>query len=62
MRTQLRFGVVDAGLDSFIGNVHRIAADFDRQAVLAAGAFSTNPEKNAACGAFYGLDAAWVTL
>lgn len=56
MKKQLRYGVVGAGLDSFIGNVHRIAADFDCLAVLTAGAFSTNPEKNQACGTFYSLD------
>lgn len=54
---KLRYGVVGAGLDSFIGNVHRIATDFDRTAVLTAGAFSTKPEKNEACREFYGLDA-----
>jgi len=56
MVKQLRYGVVGAGLDSFIGNVHRIAAEFDKTCVLVAGAFSTNPEKNKACKEFYELD------
>lgn len=56
MKKELRYGVVGAGLNSFIGNVHRIAADFDRMAVLTAGAFSTDPEKNKACREFYKLD------
>ncbi len=56
MRERLTYGMVGAGLDSFIGAVHRVAAGFDQVAVLAAGNFSRDEKKNKECGDFYHLD------
>ena len=56
MKKTLRYGQVGGSLDAFIGAVHRIGASFDGRAVLAAGCFSGNEEKNRRCGAFLRLD------
>jgi predicted dehydrogenase len=52
---QLRYGMVGGGRDAFIGAVHRAAAALDQQAVLAAGALSSNPDKAKASGRDLGL-------
>ena len=57
MKKYVSYGMVGAGLDSFIGNVHRVAAGFDGLAFLTAGCFSRHKEKNQAAGEFYRLDA-----
>ncbi len=50
-RQTLRFGMVGGGQGSFIGDVHRRAATFDRKAVLVAGCFSRDAANNAATAA-----------
>jgi predicted dehydrogenase len=42
---KLRAGIVGGGIGSFIGTVHRIAAQLDNQAEVVAGAMSTDPKK-----------------
>jgi predicted dehydrogenase len=42
---KLRAGIVGGGIGSFIGTVHRIAAQLDNQAEMIAGAMSTDPQK-----------------
>lgn len=42
----LRMGLVGGGGDGFIGKVHATAATLDREAVLVAGALSSDPEKS----------------
>ncbi len=51
----LRFGMVGGGQGSFIGDVHRHAATFDRMATLVAGSFSRDAANNASTGASLGL-------
>jgi predicted dehydrogenase len=41
---RLRAGIVGGGLGSLIGNVHRIAAQLDGEALIVAGAMSSNPK------------------
>jgi predicted dehydrogenase len=48
--------MVGGGPGSFIGAVHRRAAEFDGLAELVAGAFSSDPERSRAQGAAYHLD------
>ncbi len=50
MSRKLRMGMVGGSLEAFIGGVHRIAAAIDGQIELAAGAFSSNPEKSKSTG------------
>ncbi|MYG49122.1 MAG: Gfo/Idh/MocA family oxidoreductase, partial [Gemmatimonadales bacterium] len=56
MRRRLRYGMVGGGPGAFIGDVHRMAAELDGLARIAAGAFSSDPERSAAKGAEIGLD------
>jgi Predicted dehydrogenases and related proteins len=44
---RLRAGIVGGGKGSFIGAVHRIAAELDGQAQIVAGAMSTDPQRAA---------------
>ena len=53
---QVRYGMVGGAMEAFIGEVHRKALAFDPRAVLAAGAFSSNPARNQNTAAVYGLD------
>ena len=46
MNRKLRFGMVGGGNGAFIGNVHRRGATMDEMAVLCAGCFTRNLEKN----------------
>ena len=55
-RRILRFGMVGGGPGAFIGDVHRMAAELDGLARIAAGAFSSDPARSAAKGAEIGLD------
>jgi predicted dehydrogenase len=45
MTVPLRYGMVGGGRDAFIGAVHRAACALDQQAVLTAGALSSDPER-----------------
>lgn len=45
MTRPLRYGMVGGGRDAFIGAVHRAAAALDQQAVLTAGALSSDPDR-----------------
>ena len=47
---QLRFGIVGGGIGSFIGNAHLHGAQMDGLAVLSAGCFSRDAEKNREAG------------
>jgi predicted dehydrogenase len=44
-KRKLRVGIVGGGRGSFIGAVHRIAAELDDQAELVAGAMATDPQR-----------------
>jgi predicted dehydrogenase len=57
---KVRYGMVGGGPGAFIGEVHRMAARLDGEWELAAGAFSSDPEKSARTGAALGLDASRV--
>ena len=50
MNRKLRMGMVGGGRDSFIGPVHRIAAQMDNKIELVCGAFSSTPEKSRLSG------------
>lgn len=54
--TVLRYGLIGGGPGAFIGDVHRMAAELDGQAVLSAGAFSSDPGRSAEKGSALGLD------
>ena len=56
---KLSFGMVGGGNGAFIGNVHRRGAYADGLAVLKAGCFSRNPEKNREMAAAWDVDTAW---
>src|SRR6478609_8069169 len=53
---KLRYGMIGGGRGAFIGGVHRIAAIMDGQAVLTAGAFSSDPERSKASGEDFFVD------
>ncbi len=48
-------GMVGGGAGSFIGPVHRMAAELDGNIQLVAGAFSQDPEKSRQAGITYGI-------
>jgi predicted dehydrogenase len=50
MPRKLRMGMVGGGRGAFIGAVHRMAAALDGKIELAAGAFSSDPERSRASG------------
>jgi predicted dehydrogenase len=54
---RLRMGMVGGGAGSFIGPVHRMAAELDGTIELVAGAFSQNAEKSRQAGITYGISA-----
>ena len=56
MTRRLGYGMVGGGPGAFIGDVHRMAAELDGLARVAAGAFSSDAERSAAKGAEIGLD------
>lgn len=45
-KRRLRGGIVGGGQGAFIGSVHRIAAELDGQALVVAGAMSSDPERS----------------
>ena len=53
---KLRMGMIGGGPGSFIGAVHRIAAELDGQIELVAGAFSSDPERSVEAGRMYGIE------
>lgn len=55
MERKLRFGMVGGGNGGNIGNSHRRGAAMDNMAVLSAGCFTRNPERNLADGTFWGV-------
>jgi predicted dehydrogenase len=57
---KLRYGMIGGGRGAFIGAVHRIAATMDGQAVLTAGAFSSDPARSRASGEDLHLDSSRV--
>lgn len=44
-KRRLRAGIVGGGAGAFIGSVHRIACELDSQALVVAGAMSSDPER-----------------
>ena len=55
---RLRMGMIGGGPGAFIGPVHRIAAELDREIELVAGAFSSDAGRSAAAGEAYRIDPA----
>ncbi|WP_420381763.1 Gfo/Idh/MocA family protein [Novosphingobium sp.] len=55
---RLRMGMIGGGPGSFIGPVHRIAAELDREIELVAGAFSSDAARSRAAGDSYRIDPA----
>ena len=55
----LRMALVGGGGAGFIGKVHTTAATLDRQAVLVAGALSSNPDRAAAAARQFGIARAY---
>jgi predicted dehydrogenase len=51
----IRMAMVGGGAGSFIGPVHRMAAELDRAFTLVAGAFSSNPARSLEAGRSWGL-------
>ena len=53
----LRLGIVGGGPESWIGKMHRTAAELDGAWRAVAGVFSSNPARSRAAGAAMGFDA-----
>ncbi len=53
MTRKLRMGLIGGGPGSFIGRIHRIAAELDGEAELVCGAFSSDAERSRDGGAAY---------
>ncbi|UAJ11087.1 Gfo/Idh/MocA family protein [Glacieibacterium megasporae] len=53
---RLRMGMIGGGPGAFIGPVHRIAAELDREIELVAGAFSSNAGRSSDAGKSYCID------
>src|SRR6266700_2247695 len=53
---KLRMGMIGGGPGAFIGPVHRIAAELDREIALVAGAFSSDSGRSRAAGESYRID------
>jgi len=56
LKRKLRMGMVGGGRGSFIGGVHRMAANLDGRIELVAGCFSSKPKNSRASGADLYLD------
>jgi predicted dehydrogenase len=52
---KLRMAMVGGGPGSFIGPVHRLAAELDGEIAMVAGAFSANPARSTEAGLGYGV-------
>jgi predicted dehydrogenase len=55
---RLRMGMIGGGPGAFIGPVHRIAAELDREIELVAGVFSSDAGRSRAAGEAYRIDPA----
>lgn len=55
MSDRIRMGLIGGGPGSFIGPVHRIAAELDGEIALVAGAFSRDAQRSAEAGRGYGI-------
>lgn len=55
---RLRMGMIGGGPGAFIGPIHRIAAELDREIELVAGAFSSDPGRSRQAGEAYRIDPA----
>ena len=55
---RLRMGMIGGGPGSFIGPIHRVAAELDREIELVAGAFASSPERSREAGESYRIDPA----
>lgn len=55
MTRKLRMGLIGGGPGSFIGRIHRMAAELDGEAQLVCGAFSSSPERSREAGDSYHL-------
>ncbi len=55
---RLRMGMIGGGPGAFIGPVHRIAAELDREIELVAGVFSSDAGRSRAAGEAYRIDLA----
>lgn len=53
---RLRMGMIGGGPGAFIGPIHRIAAEMDREIELVAGAFSSDAARSREAGAAYRID------
>lgn len=51
----IRLGMIGGGRGAFIGAVHRLAAALDGEAIVVAGALSSDPDRSRASGADLGL-------
>jgi len=60
MARKLRMGLIGGGPGSFIGRIHRIAAELDGEAELVCGAFSSSAERSRIAGETYHLPASRV--
>ena len=56
IKKKLKFGMVGGGIDSYIGPIHRKAANLDEEIDLVCGAFSSEPEKSYRMGAKLQID------
>ena len=56
MTRRLRMGMIGGGPGAFIGPVHRLAAEMDREIELVAGAFSSDAERSRVAGELYRID------
>lgn len=56
MVRRLRMGMIGGGPGSFIGPVHRLVAEMDREIELVAGVFSSDPARSRAAGQSYKID------
>ncbi|MCX5848797.1 MAG: Gfo/Idh/MocA family oxidoreductase [Deltaproteobacteria bacterium] len=55
-KAPFRIGFIGGGLNSAVGNTHRIASQMDHRWVLEAGCFSTNKKINSETASQWGLD------
>lgn len=55
---RLRMGMIGGGPGAFIGPIHRIAAELDREIELVAGVFSSDAGRSRAAAGDYGIDVA----
>jgi predicted dehydrogenase len=61
-KRRLRAGIVGGGRGSFIGSVHRIAAQLDNQALVVAGAMSSDPRLAAESAADWYLERSYASF